>query len=96
MGVLEELCHVSRGSSPFIPSIFYYSGTPLFLFGSDGNANTKKQTDAGEGAAEAREGVGVVRAAAHILALVRVHVVDFFLYRWATPSEVQGEGRCRQ
>jgi hypothetical protein len=31
-----------------------------------------------EGAAGAREGAGVVRAAAHIVALVRVHVVDFF------------------
>jgi hypothetical protein len=35
----------SRGSSSFVPSIFFWRAA-LFLFGSGGNANTKKQTDA--------------------------------------------------
>jgi len=39
---------VSRGSGPFVPSIFYFSGMPLFpiFFVLAGKANTQKQTDA--------------------------------------------------
>jgi len=38
----------SRGSGPFVPSIIFFSGAPLFpiFFVLAGKANTQKQTDA--------------------------------------------------